>query len=282
MIRAGIYRGREMIRLTWLLYLVELLLAALIGLQVAHVAKIGVGHSMDFQSLLSGFDYTVIHDFLKHNGEAIRLILYQLKLILPSFLVLNVFTTAGIMYCGDKNVKGWGDFWFGASRFFIVFLVNFSFYILAFLLWTLIIFVPAIFLIPFFLEEMACEIWLFRILSFLVIVYLIGIAFIVNASMSSKSMMVQDEINPWHAFRQGIVYARVNYFSQMKVFLLFLILVFLANRGYQLLHHFIEMDDALSIVFMFLLGQAFIFTRVWLRMMYIFSIQHQVAAGRKV
>ena len=99
MIREGISRGWQLKKLSLVLYGVEVALAWFISLQIMEGFDQGMGRSLDLERFLYGFDYTTMHDFLLHHGDVIDLLIYQLKIFVPIFFLINIFTTAGILYC---------------------------------------------------------------------------------------------------------------------------------------------------------------------------------------
>jgi hypothetical protein len=273
MIRTGINTGWSYKRLGTLVYLVELFIALLIGLQVMNAFEDGMGSSMELDMLMTGYDFTTISDFFRHHADVFNLILYQLKLLIPAFMVVNVFVTAGLLYAGEKEKPSWSVFWAGGTHFFVPFLANFLIYLLLFLLWTALCFIPATLLIPYFLESLACEIWLIRILSTIGLIYLLGVIILINGSMMSKSMIISYSYKPFPAFKKGMLFSFRHIKESVQIFVFFLVMMLAMSFVYHLLVSTIAMQSWITILIVALVQQVTMFFRVIFRLMYIYSIQ---------
>ena len=132
-------------------------------------------------------------------------------------------------------------------------------------------------MIPYFLEEVASEIWLFRILLVLIVLFMIGVIVLVNASMSSKAQIVATGMKPWPAFKSGVKDSFREFFKLSFIFLFYLVAVLMMTWLYHGVFDLIGMGSSLAIIIILLLQQAIIFGRILFRMMYIYSIQFVVS-----
>lgn len=278
MIREGISRGWQLKKLSLVLYGVEVALAWFISLQIMKGFDQGMGNSLDLERFLYGFDYTTMHDFLALHGDVIDLLIYQMEIFIPIFFIINIFSTAGILYCGHTGSSRWLDFWRGGSRFFYAFLINFLLYGLVMLVWSAIWLGPMIWLVPYFLESCACEKWLFTILLSMTTIYLIGMITIVNGSAFSKSMIIGRELKSNQAFFPGMRLAITRFGRSMMVFLFFILTAMLIMALYRTITRTVGMQWSLTVTLVVLLEQVLILTRVLLRMMYLYALQ----TGEKV
>ena len=273
MIAEGIKRGWSYKRLGVLVYLVQLFMALFIGLQVMHAFKSGMGRSMELDMLMTGYDFTTINDFFRHHADVFHLIFYQLQLFIPVFMVVNVFVTAGVLYAGEKFNPSWSAFWRGGTHYFMPFLLNFIIYLVLFVIWTVLLFTPAILLVPYFLNSLACEIWLIRLLIVLGLVYLLGMIIFINGSMMSKSMIVSHNYGAFPGFIKGMRFSIKHVRESVQIFLFFLILIIGLTMVYHLLAGFLAMTSWVTILIVAVIQQITVFFRVIFRLMYIFSIQ---------
>lgn len=275
-IRAGISQGWRLRRLALVMYGVEFLMASFLALQVKHAVDLGMGDSMDLERILKGFDYTLFTDFMSHHGDVFDLIFYQLLLFIPAFFVVNIFTTGGLLNAGQEDSSDWLVFWTGGSRYFPRIAMNTLIYLLVFLLWSMVLLVPLGIVVPTFLESCACEKWLFRIIGFVLVIYLLGLMMMINSSSISKAIIVEKRLGSWRAFREGWQYSFRHLLQVVGAFSFFMLATLVLTLLYHGLCNLIGMHMALTIFIVGVVQQFMIFIRVLLRTMYLYSMQMMI------
>ena len=144
------------------MYLLQVMLAIPIGLQVFQVAEASIGDSLEIGNLISGYDNTVITDFLSVHGASITPLVGQIRYILLLYILVSVFINSGLIYSVVRGQNRWKSFWRGASTFFFSFLKISLLCILIIGIWTLIIGIPLLILFQNALEVLSSEAVLFQ------------------------------------------------------------------------------------------------------------------------
>lgn len=88
---------RRSARIVFWIYGTNLLLSLLILLPAYATLGSGMGRSMAFTNLLDGFDYTVFSDFMKNSGDAVNGLLATGRWLGILWLILSVFLSGGIL-----------------------------------------------------------------------------------------------------------------------------------------------------------------------------------------
>ncbi|MDX1684750.1 MAG: hypothetical protein R3275_05890 [Saprospiraceae bacterium] len=273
MIRTGILKGWRLWKLSLVLYIVELVMALFIGLQVMSAIEDGISGSMDIERFMDSFDYSTYHDFLVLHGDVFDLLIFQLKLFIPIFFIVNIFTTAGILYCGKINSSRWRDFWKGGSIHFFGLLVNFILYSFLFLIWSLLWVGPMIWLVPYYLETVGCEACLFSTLIIMIPIYLFGLMYLINASAVSKCQLIEKDISNLYAFGHGLGYSLRRMVKLSGIFLFFFLALMVILTIYNVFVRSLGLTTPTLIILTAIVQQFIIWLRVLFRMMYLYSVQ---------
>ena len=89
----GIKTGLLQWRITASVYLIQLGLSLTLGIQIYEVLQASIGHSLEINKLMHGYDHTVLTDFLKVHGASITPLLGQIRWLLLLWLLFSVFIT---------------------------------------------------------------------------------------------------------------------------------------------------------------------------------------------
>src|SRR5690349_3066954 len=90
-------------RIVGVVYLLQLCLAVPFGMEVYDVLQASIGHSLEIDRLMHGYDHTVITDFLKVHGASITPLIGQLRWLLLIWLVFSVFTNGGMLFSAAQS-----------------------------------------------------------------------------------------------------------------------------------------------------------------------------------
>jgi len=260
--------GLQQWRIATVVYVFQVCLALTLGMQVYHVLEASIGSSLEINKLIQDYDHTVLTDFLKVHGASITPLIGQLRWLLLVYLLFAVFIDAGLLYSAVQpqpvRVR---SFWKGGALYFFPFLKIGLFFIVLFLLWTLIIWVPfAAFFQPS-LQYFMSEIFTVWLCLLLLVIWLAGLVLLFLWSVSGRLIHIKTSAGLVPCIRQGWQFFRNN-----KKRLLVLLLVFLLLNGallatYLLLEAATGMTSPLLIVLFFCLQQAFVFFRIQIRQM---------------
>ncbi len=115
--------GMRQWRIAALVYFFQVCLALTLGMQVHGVLEASIGHSLELDKLLKGYDHTVVTDFLKVHGASITPLIGQLRWLLLIWLIFAVFIDAGLLACSAAPLEASArNFWKGGVAWFFPFL----------------------------------------------------------------------------------------------------------------------------------------------------------------
>jgi hypothetical protein len=87
------------------------------------VLDASIGHSLSLHDLASGYDYTVLSDFINTHGGSFTPLLGQIRWLLLIYLVFGSFISAGILYLISRESKDYVDFFKGGAYYFTNFFI---------------------------------------------------------------------------------------------------------------------------------------------------------------
>ncbi|MBD2700565.1 hypothetical protein IC229_07960 [Spirosoma sp. BT702] len=106
-------------RLLWLIYGITLVLGLVVALPFYSTFSVETQHSLAFQELLNGFDYTVFSDFWHRSKPAIRPLISVGRWLGLLYLFLSVFLAGGILlrFAQPNTRFDVGTFWQGCTHY---------------------------------------------------------------------------------------------------------------------------------------------------------------------
>lgn len=139
----GFAVGIRQWRITAIVYFIQLCLALTVGMQVYEVMKASIGQSLEVNKLLDTYDHTVWMDFLKVHGASITPLLGELRWLLLVWILFSVFIDSGLLYAAATPKQATArSFWQGGAAYFFPFLKISLFFLILFLVWTVVLWVP--------------------------------------------------------------------------------------------------------------------------------------------
>ena len=252
-------------KLTILLYLIQLSMATVIGLQVHHVIETSIGNSSSVEEIIQGYNHTVLRDMINVHGASFSPLLGQLRWITLVYLIYAVFAHAGVISVLHHKERSWTGFWSGGARYFRPFLGIGSVFYALMIVWSAAIWLP--FLISLFplIESMDRERPIFWILMVLIAIWLLGLAILFLGSFFARVhyMTVKNKI--WSSIKNGFRAIRPKW----KVLLLVLLIFYLSITVLYSANFFLEWTVGITSEFLiiaFLVWQQFlVLAKVFLR-----------------
>ena len=106
-------------RLVSLIYVIQLVFAITIGLQVYQVMDASIGRSLSLEGLRLGNAHMVINDLLNVHGASLSPLVGQIRWMIIIYLVVASFVHAGSWYLliNKDNIYG---FWYGGAKTFLI------------------------------------------------------------------------------------------------------------------------------------------------------------------
>lgn len=273
----GFKMGMQQWRVTSIVYFFQLCLALTLGMQVHSVLESSIGHSLELNKLLHGYDHTVITDFLKVHGASITPLLGQLRWLLMTWFVFSVFINGGLLYCSATDSTTTNPamrFWTGGASYFFPFLkISLVFLVLA-LVWTVLIWVPVALFFEPSLQYFSSEKYIVWISLGMMVLYLFGLLVVFIWSVNSRLVALKSKASLLQYIKNGWLKFWPQKGAFTKLMLTFILLQGALLIGYCLLKCFAESRTGLGILVLFVIQQAFIFFRIQIRQMMYAGISH--------
>ncbi|MBI5914263.1 MAG: hypothetical protein HY842_02730 [Bacteroidetes bacterium] len=266
-IKIAFLTGLRHWKIVLLTYLLQLLLAIPLAMQVWHVLEASIGNSLEINKLLSGYDHTVISDFLNVHGASITPFIGQLRWVLVVWALASVFINGGVLSTLVKKTPAWLAFWTGGATYFFRFFKIAAVFLALLLVWSGVLWLPFLANLEHSLETLPSEKTVLGILLVVVVVWLAGLIFLSNASIVAKTSIIEDGLPIWRAVKKGLGFTFRHYFKTAAIFLAFSGLQLLALAIYWWLEGRSGMVSPGLVLVFFGLQQVLVFVRVMGRMM---------------
>lgn len=255
-------------RIAAIVYLFQLCIALTLGMQAYEVFKASIGHSLEINKLLNGYDHTVITDFLKVHGASITPLIGQLRWLLLVWLLFSIFTEGGLLYTiTGKEGHTAQSFWIGGYKCFFPFLkLSLIFLLLAFC-WTLVIGLPLVLFLEPALEYFSTEVYTVWAVIGWMLLYLLGLMALFIWSVISRTVQIQTGDGTRKSLKASWVIFSRQIRGFLSLVLSFGLVQLLLLVLYWSLDAWIGMTAPWKILLLFLLQQTFIFLRIQIRQM---------------
>jgi hypothetical protein len=246
-------------------FIVNLALGLILAAPLYNVLQSEANDSLEFNKLIAGFDLTVIIDFLSTSGKALPkfwLLGFVLSLL---YLVLNIFFAGGIL--SQYALRGTfriSEFLRNCTQYFGKFLLVFLIELVALLGVCIVsfIFLGVALLVSDGSTEPIQMAWLTP--SFLISGFLFTV--VLNIGNYAKVILFKNlSLNAWLGFWKATNYIFQN-FKTMRVYWAIIAVAIILVLVYLFLESVIGMNSAFKIFVMFIVQQAFIFGRVFIKM----------------
>ncbi len=266
-IKTAFFTGFRHWKIVLLVYLLQLMLAIPLAMQVWHVLEASIGNSLEINKLLPGYDHTVISDFLKVHGGSITPLIGQLRWVLAIWALASVFINGGVLFTLVKRTPNWLAFWTGGATYFFHFAKIALAFLLLLLLWTGVVLLPYLSNIQVNLESMASEKTVLGYFLLLVLGWFLGFIFLSNAAIIAKTAIIQQGLTTWQALKKGLGFTFRHFFQTTGIFLVFSALQLMAMGAYWWLEGGSGMVTPGLVVVFFLVQQGLVIIRIMGRVM---------------
>lgn len=259
--------GMQQWRITAIVYLLQLCLALTLGMQVHGVLESSIGHSLELNKLLHGYDHTIITDFLKVHGASITPLIGQLRWLLMVWVLFSVFMDAGSLYCISTAQTSGRTFWQGAATYFFPFLKISLLFLLFALLWTIFLWVPVALFFEPSLEYFSSEKFTVWLVICILGLYLFGLMALFIWAVISRSVNIRKDVSTGNCLRIGWRSLQKEKYCLTGVMLAFAALQIGIWSVYWLVEAITSINTPLLILLFFLMQQGIVFSRIQIRQM---------------
>lgn len=230
-------------------------------MQVYQVFEASIGNSLELNKLLEGFNDSTITDFLNIHGASLSPLLGQLRYVILAYLLFSIFINAGLLYAVSEERSGWNVFWEGGKKYFFRFIGVSLFFLILFLLWTGLTVLPYIGWMQPSIEVFSSEIVTVYLLFVIIFIWLLGVAYLFNASVITRFKIIKEGLNNWPAIKRGMGISFRRFFSFSGLFFLFLLLQLIFIIFYWWAESVTGMTSTLLIFVFFIIQQVMVFLR---------------------
>ncbi|NNF36004.1 MAG: hypothetical protein HKN68_17985 [Saprospiraceae bacterium] len=261
----GFAEGWKQRRVVFLVYVIQLIIAVPIGIQVYQVMEASIGNSMSLNIIQEGFNRTVVEDFLNVHGASITPLIGTFRYVVPMFLVLSIFLHAGILGNVIKGKHRIADFFKSGVKHFKNFLIFDLLFFLLFILWSIIIWIPFLMWMGNPVEDLSSEKVLVFGIAISGTIYLIGLSLLWILIYNMKLSDVKEKISWRTSVKKGWDLWKKSITSQWGVFVIYALIHLIAILIYMAITDPIGAGSMWLIVFVMLLQQMFSLFRIGLR-----------------
>ncbi len=253
-------------RMWFIMYFANLLMALLLALPMFSVLKSNFGHSDFFTQLLSGYDATVFSEFSYYFGDALSAIISGIKWLLLAYFLLSVFLTGGIIRTLNDDQFSTSSFFGGGAYSFFRYLGLSVLVALIQIFFLIVIAASAGGYIGTHFDSFQSELTVYFIGIAAAVIYLfIFLIFSMVSDYGKFYLELNDSHNIFKAFWDGIKYVFKHFIKTLSLYLILLFLPAVIMYVYLYFEKDYKMATSVGILIVFLMQQAFIFLRVFLR-----------------
>ena len=245
-------------------FILNLSLGLILATPLYNMLQSETQNSLEFEKLLTGFDFTVISDFLSQGRKSLRpfwLLSLALSVI---YLILNIFFAGGILAQFTKRGSFTLDNFFKNSaqhfgRFLLVFLIE-----LVALLGVAVISFACIGISLVASDGSTEPVQLALLIPSLLLSGIL-LTVVLNIGHYAKAILFKNlSVNAWVGFWKAAGYILHN-FKTMRIYWAILIVAVALVLLYLFVESAIGMTSSFKIGIMFILQQVFIFCRVFVK-----------------
>lgn len=252
-----------------LLYLLNFVFALLSAVPFSGFLSKSIGHSLANTKMLDGFDYTFISDLLREYGSGFSVVMNLSMGIIILFFIFSIFWMGGILSIlkNEENDYSFRKFWQG-SAFYFWKLTRLTFYFIFFQI-VILGFFAFLFLrqgiSPFGVES---EVSIIKSIMILLPIYLFFASIFFMIQDYAKIHIVHDDTKfIFQSIKNAFRFVLKNFRKCFGLYLLNL-LTFLVFFGiYWILSNSFKSNSTPTIFLLFLIGQAFIFSRIAVKLL---------------
>ncbi|MEN8119467.1 MAG: hypothetical protein ABFS35_03935 [Bacteroidota bacterium] len=262
----GFIQTAKFPRMLFLLYFANIMMALIFALPFLSALKSSAGNSDFLNGLLEGFDYTVYSNLIYYSGEAFKVLTGGVKWLILAYFLLSVFLAGGIIRTLNDDKFSTASFFGAGAHSFFRFL-GLSLITAAFqLVFLLLIFIPVGMYIGKNFSEFQSELTAYYIaFSALGFYSLIFLLISMIGDYGKFYLELNNNFNVFKAFWGGVKYVFKHFLKTYPLYLTLLFLPAVIMYVYLYLEQDMKMATGIGILLVFLMQQAFILLRVYLR-----------------
>jgi len=264
---SGFKNTMKYTKLIFLIYCFNLILALIVVIPFRSSLAAGFGQSMLPDTLLNGFDFTSVSEFMRLDSNKIAGFFAQVKWIVMLYLFLNIFFAGGILASIiSKEKYEWRSFIAGCLNYAFRFLKLFIYMALFHILVAVVVYLPLVLILKGAAKTVESESTLFYIGLAGFLVHLFLFAILLMVSYYTKIRIVAEDSNKVFKYIfKSVRFVFSHFLSAFPLTILLVISLVILLLLFFSLNHIIGTSTGLTILIMFIIQQGFIFSRVFIR-----------------
>lgn len=181
------------------LYLLQFALALIIGIQIFEVLEASFGQSMIVDEMMTGFNYTILMDFINVHGASLSPLIGLLRWVVLLYLVISSFVHAGLI---QRIIDSTESFWGGASKFFFESFCIGAIAVAALLLFSALLWLPILTQLFPLIESFSSEKPIVLLLIVMFVFWFLGVSLLFTWSVKSRFLLISGHrASSWIAMR---------------------------------------------------------------------------------
>ncbi len=251
-------------RLISIVYMIQLILALTIGLQVYQVFGASIGNSLSLEGLKEGNAHMVINDLLNTHGASLSPLLGQVRWMVIVYLIVAAFVHGGIWYSIIKQYEK-TSIWVGGSTYFLRMLIIGIVMSLIFIIWSALVWGPYLSKIQYWMEALASEEPILWGGIAIAVLWSFGAVFIFVASCFCKIFVIRDGIKVRVAMWKGIKASFKKTWKCLPVLFAFFMILALLYIMHSLVDDWTLFSTTIGVFVLFLIQQLVVWIKIGLR-----------------
>lgn len=263
----GIKEAWSQKRVIWVAYALQVFFGILVALWFSGLLQSSLYHSINFETLLSGYDHTVISDWRNNHPQLVSAIMNMFSWMTLLFIPVAVYINGVLLHALiTKPLDIKASLASGLRTYLPFFLVTLI-ALIAVLIWAILTLYPMINLIQNVFDATLSEPGL--LIRYLIggIVFYLGVIFILNWSITARTLYLRTSRSMWKCMRSSFKEVFRKPLQTIGTTTLFMILQVLLIAGYLWLEDQSGMISPLWVVVFFLVQQLFVLIRILWRLM---------------
>ena len=258
----------------WIAYVIQVLFGILVAILLTDLFKSSIYNSLNFETLLSGYDHTVISDFRNNHTDLIGGLMSTFSIMTIFFIPVSVYINGVLLHAlimKPKSIKSSVLHGFNTYLpFFLVMLVT----LIGIMVWALITLFPLVNLIQRVFDATLSEPGLLTWYFIGGVAFYLGVVFILNWSITARTLFLRTK----QSIRKCMVASFKAILSRPLQMIgttsLIMILQILLIAVYLVVEDWKGMISPAWIIVFLVIQQIFVWVRILWRLMLYSAIDH--------
>jgi hypothetical protein len=264
---SGFKMSGKLLKMTFLIYSINLILGLIVVLPFLSDLKIGIGSSMLPDNLIKDFDYTSFSEFLRQSKGFVNSYIHQAKWMILLYFFVSIAFSGGILFIINKKEKfSVVSFLKGCAIYFFRFFKLFVYMLLFYFIIVLIVILPLVLIINGVTDTVDSESTLFYIGLYGAIIFLFCFGIIQMVAYYAKIKIVaEDSRKVFISIINSFGFVFKHFICTYSMFLLLIIVPIFVWVDYFFIRNLLGPTSGFTVFVLFFVQQVFILLRIFFR-----------------